>query len=392
MTSTMPASGAQVQPLTQAIASQIASGQIAAPTTDEGWRQLASQYVQTPAQDPLHPMVGLGAENWAPTQPMQPSATPGLVAPSGNAPSAVLASAGQTQPGDANAFISAIKQHESSGNYTAYNAGGGASGAYQFIQSTWDSEAKAAGFGQYAGQPASAAPPEVQDAVARTMAENYYKAYGNWKDAAEAWYYPAYAGKPQDQGLVPAPGAGNTETVGQYGQAVVDSMGSAAKGTQAAQGGTMLALSAARAQLGVPYKWGGEAPGQSFDCSGLVQYAYEKQGVNLPRTAQAQYDATMKVPKGAQLQPGDLMFFGSSTSAITHVGIYLGNGQMIDAPHSGAAVRVEGSNWADYVGATRPTDPGGATTLPAPVQQNYSAQQSNYVARLNAAISEVAGR
>jgi cell wall-associated NlpC family hydrolase len=54
------------------------------------------------------------------------------------------------------------------------------------------------------------------------------------------------------------------------------------------------------------------------------------------------------------LQPGDLVFFGASASDVTHVGIFLGNGEMVDAPHTGAVVRVEPYNWPDYIGATRP--------------------------------------
>lgn len=82
--------------------------------------------------------------------------------------------------------------------------------------------------------------------------------------------------------------------------------------------------------------------------------------------AQDQYNATTKVPNGQPLQAGDLVFFGTSTGDISHVGIYVGNGQMIDAPNSDAKVRTENYQWADFVGATRPTDATGATTT-APV-------------------------
>lgn len=128
-------------------------------------------------------------------------------------------------PAQLSAFLAAERQNESGGNYKAYNAAGGASGAYQFIQSTWSSWATKAGYGQYAGAPASAAPPQVQDAAAAAMATSYYSAFGgNWKDVAEAWYYPAWAGQPQYQNSVPYPSAGNTLTIGQYGDNVVASM------------------------------------------------------------------------------------------------------------------------------------------------------------------------
>jgi hypothetical protein len=92
--------------------------------------------------------------------------------------------------------------------------------------------------------------------------------------------------------------------------------------------------------------------------------------------AQAQYDATMKVPAGQPLKPGDLVFFGSGVHAISHVGIYIGNNQMIDAPHTGAQVRVENYQWGDYVGATRPTDNTGVTV--AAPQSPVAASGSNY--------------
>ena len=100
-------------------------------------------------------------------------------------------------------------------------------------------------------------------------------------------------------------------------------------------------LALARNELGMPYVWGGASPATSFDCSGLVQWVYGNVGVTLPRTAQDQYDATDRVDP-SQLQPGDLVFFAgtdpSDPSPITHVGIYVGGGQMIDAPDVGEVV------------------------------------------------------
>jgi len=123
-----------------------------------------------------------------------------------------------------------------------------------------------------------------------------------------------------------------------------------------------VALDWALAQVGTPYIWGGEAPGVGFDCSGLVQAAYKVAGISLPRVAQDQYDGTAKLGPGNPVEPGDLIFFGGGPSDVTHVGIYVGNGQMVDAPHTGADVRVEatpttpGAPWGTdvVVGVTDP--------------------------------------
>jgi cell wall-associated NlpC family hydrolase len=110
----------------------------------------------------------------------------------------------------------------------------------------------------------------------------------------------------------------------------------------------------ARSQLGAPYQWGGAGP-DSWDCSGLVMMAYEAAKLRLPHNAQAQYEATADatVPLD-QLHPGDLVFFGAGEAAIGHVGIYVGDGEMIDAPHTGAFVRLESISWSDLLVATRP--------------------------------------
>lgn len=119
------------------------------------------------------------------------------------------------------------------------------------------------------------------------------------------------------------------------------------------------AVAYARAQLGLPYQWAGDGPARGdagFDCSGLTLAAYASAGVDLPRTAQTQYDTGPRLPGGAPLLPGDLVFFGTP-GRVHHVGIYVGGSQMIDAPHTGAVVRVEDYRWADYLGATRPAPP-----------------------------------
>lgn len=129
----------------------------------------------------------------------------------------------------------------------------------------------------------------------------------------------------------------------------------------AGNGAADRALAFALGQRGVPYLYGGESR-TGYDCSGLVQAAYRTAGISLPRTAQEQYDAGPHLPATAQLQPGDLVFFGASTSDVEHVGIVVAPGEMVDAPHTGTVVQVEpfptaiGSKWGEevYVGATRP--------------------------------------
>lgn len=96
------------------------------------------------------------------------------------------------------------------------------------------------------------------------------------------------------------------------------------------------AVAAARSALGKPYVWGANGPG-GFDCSGLMQWSYAQAGVGLPRTSQAQRQAGRQVPL-SQAQPGDLVIYRSDAS---HVGMYVGNGQVIHAPYPGAPVRYD---------------------------------------------------
>ena len=117
--------------------------------------------------------------------------------------------------------------------------------------------------------------------------------------------------------------------------------------------GAIGAVAAAESQIGVPYVWGGEMPGRGFDCSGLTQWAWRQAGVALPRTAQGQYDAIPHVPMSA-LQPGDLIFWNDGTSSVQHVAMYVGNGEVVQAPYTGASVGYS-TIWTNgLVGAGRP--------------------------------------
>ena len=108
------------------------------------------------------------------------------------------------------------------------------------------------------------------------------------------------------------------------------------------------AVSYAYQKLGSPYVWGATGP-DAFDCSGLIQAAYRNAGISLPRTTYAQINAGQRVSQ-SELLPGDLVFF---YSGISHVGIYVGHGQMIHAPNPSAPVRVAPLNEMPFAGATR---------------------------------------
>jgi cell wall-associated NlpC family hydrolase len=105
----------------------------------------------------------------------------------------------------------------------------------------------------------------------------------------------------------------------------------------------------ARSRLGCPYVWAASGP-RAFDCSGLMAWCYRQIGISLPHSSRAQIGAGQRVSR-ANLQPGDLVFFGSP---IHHVGMYIGGGMMIEAPYTGARVRVAGAFRSDYAGACRP--------------------------------------
>ncbi len=116
-----------------------------------------------------------------------------------------------------------------------------------------------------------------------------------------------------------------------------------------ASGRAGAALAAARSALGRPYVWGANGP-SGFDCSGLVQWSYAQAGVALPRTSQAQAHAGRRVPL-SQARPGDIVTYRADAS---HVGMYVGNGQVIHAPYPGAPVRYDPVGMMPVSSVTRP--------------------------------------
>jgi cell wall-associated NlpC family hydrolase len=109
------------------------------------------------------------------------------------------------------------------------------------------------------------------------------------------------------------------------------------------------AVSYAKRFLGVPYVWGGSSP-RGFDCSGLVRFVYGHFGITLPHSSYGDFDLGRSVPR-RDLRPGDLVFF----NGLGHVGMYIGAGRFIEAPYSGANVRITtlASYGSSYDGARR---------------------------------------
>jgi cell wall-associated NlpC family hydrolase len=129
------------------------------------------------------------------------------------------------------------------------------------------------------------------------------------------------------------------------------------------------AIAAAKRWIGTRYAWGGgslsgpslgfgiDAGVVGFDCSGLTRYAYAQAGITIARNSSAQYTSLPHVSR-ANLQRGDLVFWATNTSrpsTIHHVAIYLGDGQILEAPESGKTVRITAMRWTGFIGGARPT-------------------------------------
>ena len=157
-------------------------------------------------------------------------------------------------------------------------------------------------------------------------------------------------------------GGGSSDSSSTSSGSVSSSSGSSSSGASATGGSgggysapavssrSGIAVQAALAQQGFPYRYAASSPGVAFDCSGLTSYAWGQAGVGLPHQSRAQYASTPRVPKESA-QPGDLIFF---YSPISHVSIYLGNGMHVHAPNTGSTVSVSSVNWGKVTGVGRP--------------------------------------
>jgi cell wall-associated NlpC family hydrolase len=174
----------------------------------------------------------------------------------------------------------------------------------------------------------------AQQAAMQSEIADYKAQYDRLDAAQQALVNEAHAG--------PALEAPHSVSVAAVSHSAATS--SSAAPTEAAQ----TAVETALAQIGDPYVWGAGGPG-SFDCSGLMQYAYAAAGVRLPHSSRVQ--ATMGTPVSrSDLQPGDMVFF---YSPVSHVGMYVGNGKMVHAATFGVPVQVTSVDMKGYVSARR---------------------------------------
>ncbi|MFF7183440.1 NlpC/P60 family protein [Streptomyces sp. NPDC008121] len=260
----------------------------------------------------------------------------------------LIEQAGNTCPEVTPNLLAALIQQESGFNPRAVSPAD-AQGIAQFIPSTWASHGiDGNGDGKRdVWDPEDAIPSSAKYLC--TLAREVDDIPGNKQHNMLAAYNAGPGAVRQHKGVPPI-----TETQNYVrlitARANETSGGGKAPDTQRAS----IVVNAARSQLGEPYSWGGgNASGPSkgiccspngstgavivgFDCSGLTLYAYAQAGINLPRTAAQQYAVSEPVTKPL---PGDLVVYGSSAASIHHVGIYVGNGWMIDAPRPGKQVR-----------------------------------------------------
>jgi hypothetical protein len=142
---------------------------------------------------------------------------------------------------------------------------------------------------------------------------------------------------------------------------------------------TEAALTWAFSELGKPYVWGGTGP-DVFDCSGLTQYSWAHAGVAIPRVAIDQYNYTIPVPL-SQLRPGDLVYYGTD---VHHVGMYIGGGLMINAPHTGTVVQISSIWWSDLYAFGRVHSAG----VPVPAHSTSNGSSTDVISSIGGVPSQ----
>lgn len=231
----------------------------------------------------------------------------------------------------------------------------GAEGIAQFLPGTWTSwSSPGDGDGkQDIWNPADAIPTAARYDCA--LAQQVANLPGNQVDNMLA----AYNAGPG--AVLAADGVPSISETQNYVQNIttLEKAFTAPTGTIAVSSIAVKAIAFAYDRLGTPYLWGGTgtaADNYEFDCSGLTQAAYASAGISIPRVAADQWYAGPHVPKN-ELEPGDLVFFAydiNDPTTIHHVGIYVGNDAMIDAPFTGSVIRFDSIDESDYIGAVRP--------------------------------------
>lgn len=227
--------------------------------------------------------------------------------------------------------LAAIMGIESEGQNLSMNSSG-AVGLMQVTPSNWQSLAN-----QYGGDLTD---PWTNIRTGAQILADAYKQYGNWNDAAHS-----YLG----WGAADANGTTGDQYV-QWFNNNLAALGYGQMGMDATTGNGRLdnAITAAKGVMGTPYVWGGESLSEGgFDCSGLVQFAYSRAGIALPRTAAEQAQVTQAI-NFSDARAGDLLFFQfppdmvnpEQGAGINHVAIYLGNGQMLQASTNGGDVHI----------------------------------------------------
>jgi len=180
--------------------------------------------------------------------------------------------------------------------------------------------------------------PRTNQAVVRTRNLTLKRA---------GWPYPAnFSGIPAmgSSAFQPRPGSPVPVAFGPEKPVPIDPTQGTGTVNQRVVKATQLALSF----RGTPYRWGGSAPG-GFDCSGLLYYVFRQQGINIPRVAADQAKVGKPIRTQAELQYGDAVFFADSSGYVHHIGIYIGNGQMVHSPHTGDVVKVVPINTGYYL-------------------------------------------